>query len=359
MATLRTEVLRQDNWAQLLATEWEGLFADSLTATPFQSPAWVTTWWEVYGKRRKPWIITVRDGDQLVALFPLMLRQGAWRTLRPIGIRGSDYLQPLIRTGWEAPASAEIARCLLDAKGIDIVDLHQIRETNELALIGALVADQANCLVLNLPKTYDEYLAGLSKSLRFDCRRLEKKPFTTGEATLQQVDVNNVDQAIETFFELHAQRWRRRGLPGAFALGSIQRFHRLVAPRMAAAGHLRMQLLQFEGKAVGVLYAMHAGRTTYFYQCGFDPDQKALSPGTLLVAAAIRDAISEGDQTFDFLRGDEPYKRRWKPQQEFRNQRHLLALNPLRGQLGKTFNDASGRFEAKIRARLEGKSLLS
>ena len=346
------------DWASGLSDEWQDLFRNSSTATPFQSPEWLTTWSEVFASRRKPWVITVREGNDLVGLFPLIEGRGVWRVLRPMGIRGSDYLHPLVRTGFETSASEAISASLAESKGIDVVDLHQIRETLPLDVERAAVTEQANCLVLTLPATYDAYLSTLGKSLRFDCRRLGKAPFSTGEATVHQVSESEARDALALFFDLHKQRWRTRGLPGAFALPSIRRFHEAVVPKLARAGHLRMHVMKSQGEPVGVLYAMHAGETTFFYQCGFNPEHKSLSPGTLLVASAIRDAITEGDKTFDFLRGDEPYKRRWKPQEEFRNLRHLLALNPVRGQLGKTVNDASGRFEAKIRARLEGKGLL-
>ncbi|MGH8103052.1 MAG: GNAT family N-acetyltransferase, partial [bacterium] len=38
------------------------------------------------------------------------------------------------------------------------------------------------------------------------------------------------------------------------------------------------------------------------------------SPGFLLVAHAIEDCIRRGFHEFDFLRGEEEYKFRWKPE---------------------------------------------
>ncbi len=44
------------------------------------------------------------------------------------------------------------------------------------------------------------------------------------------------------------------------------------------------------------------------YNCGFDPAKKEWSPGVVLVALAIQQAIKQGYETFDLLRGQEPYK---------------------------------------------------
>lgn len=356
---MNVEILSDRDWADALDGEWQSLFADAPTATPFQSPEWLTTWWEVYGGWRRPHIVALKEGRDLVGLFPMLASTGAWRTLRPMGIRGSDYLHPLMRRGYEREVLGHVADHLSNSADFDLVDLHHLRETFDIPVSRGLRIEQATCLVLNLPTTYDAYLATLSKSLRFDCRRLDKKPFVTGEAKVEQVATADVPQAVDDFFELHHLRWRRRGQPGAFALKSARRFLAIAAERLAGAGHLRLTSLSSQEQRVGLLFGMHAGQTTYFYQCGFDPAHKALSPGTLLVAAAIREAISEGAAKFDFLRGDEPYKRRWKPQDEYRNLRRILALNPIRGEIGKTINDATGRLEAKIRARLEGKGILS
>ena len=70
-------------------------------------------------------------------------------------------------------------------------------------------------------------------------------------------------------------------------------------------------------------------RTTYYYQAGFDPNNGSISPGTFLVAHTIRKAIEEGSKHFDFMRGDEPYKRRWKPQHVHRNLRLIASANGL------------------------------
>ena len=57
-----------------------------------------------------------------------------------------------------------------------------------------------------------------------------------------------------------------------------------------------------------MLYCFNHGGKGYYYQGGFEPQLARYSPGTVLTAHAIRDAIDRGASEFDFLRGDEPYK---------------------------------------------------
>ena len=53
--------------------------------------------------------------------------------------------------------------------------------------------------------------------------------------------------------------------------------------------------------------------TVGLYNSGFHPDHAALSPGVVLLAHLVRDAIARGRRRFDFLRGEERYKYEFEP----------------------------------------------
>lgn len=359
---LTLERIDAHGWAERLREEWRALMADSLAATPFQSWEWASSWWSRFGGRKRPCVLAVREGRDLVGLMPLYVTRGPWRALRTMGTGQSDYLQPLARTGYEQEVAAAVGPMLDSMRGVDLIDLQQLRETHPLAQRAgpSEVKEQARCCVLDLPSSFQEYLGTLGKSLRFDARKLDKEPFVGGKARLETVRGREQTlEALEVFLSLHSRRWRRRGLPGAFALPRIARFHREFVALAAESDLLRITLLKLEGQAVGAIYAMKAGNSYFFYQSGFDPSAKALCPGTLLVAHTIRMAIDEGMSHFDFLRGDEAYKLRWKPQHTVRNVRVLRRSSALAGAAGEAFNRAGRHVEIAVRRRLEGKGLLS
>ena len=80
---------------EALRPEWDRLFASDPTATPFVSSAWAEAWLKHWDPAALPWIVTVRDGNDLVGLAPLVARtqraaaraaragQGAGRLLVP------------------------------------------------------------------------------------------------------------------------------------------------------------------------------------------------------------------------------------------------------------------------------------
>ena len=356
---LRTAVLTGPDSFQELEREWKELVAQSPGATPFQTWEWQSTWARHFARRSRLHIIALREGDDLVGLMPLIHSQRAWKTLKAIGTGSSDYLHPIAREGYEQAVSEAVVSSLGHAKGSDLIDLHQVREDKPLTNLtqGYVPIEQARCLVLDLPNTYDDYLKTLSKSLRYDVKRLDKDLFKSGRATVTQVDESQIEEGMARLLEQHRKRWRKRGLPGAF-IGRAEAFHREWAHWAIREGYLWLSLLKVDGNTIGAIYAMSLGNACYYYQAGFNPAKGAISPGTLLVASTIRRAIEEGKRTFDFLRGDEPYKMRWKAQRVLTNYRYMKAVTPVAGKVGLRWSGAGSVVESRLRARLEGRGLL-
>lgn len=327
------------------------------TATPFQTWAWQRAWWNHYRGRKGLRIFTVREGNDLVGIMPMTRSLGLWRTLRPAGVGPSDYLHPLALGGYESAVAQAVHERFTEEKDVDLVDLHQVRESSALAACswGSRI-EQAKCLVLDLPHTYDAFLSSLGKSLRYDVRKLDRECDTQRRCSIETIDASHLEEGLEIFFRLHKSRWRKRMQPGAFTSRSrafLSEWSRAAVVR----GELRLNVLRFDGNLVGALYAMAVGPSYYYYQAGFDPNFSAISPGTLLVSRTIRQAIDEGKSGFDFLRGDEPYKRRWKPQRTFANLRLLTPAAGALGRWGAAWNDAGSRIEGRVRARFEGRGV--
>ncbi len=360
---IRTRWWTGPDWVGELESPWRELSEASPSATPFQTWEWQTAWMRHLGRTKSPFVWTAHEGDDLVGLMPLVQSGGVWRVLRSMGSGASDYLHPLARAGCERAVAERLREDLRERRDVDLIDLHQIRETEPVAegwSVGGAgsqrTLEQAVCLVLDLPRSYDEFVSSLGKSLRYDVRRLDK--ICEGGLKVEDVPADELPEAMHAFFSCHRSRWRSRGLPGAFLGAKARAFHFDWALLASKRGWLRLARLKREGRIVGVIYAMALGDTVYFYQSGFEPAEKAISPGTLLVAHTVRNAIEEGAKRFDFLRGDEPYKRRWKPQHALRNVRILAPAGGILGRLAHGWNSVGFRIESRLRARLEGRGLL-
>jgi len=358
---MRATVRSGADWFEGLEGPWAELLAASRFPTPFHSLDWLRSWHEGPGSGRQPYVFLLYEGGELVGAMPLTRSRLPWRTLRSMGAGASDYLHPLVRPGYEATfAAAFMEHCTAERAG-DLLDLHQLREGDPLLSVvpNSNRTLQATCPVLELPKTFDAYLATLSKSLRYDARGLERDRLRSRRAKVRfAATEQEAERFLQCFFRLHARRWLRRGLPGAFLLGSTRAMHQRFVARAVRNDRLRLGVLEVEDQAIGAVYCMREGRTYFFYQSGFDPRFAGLSPGSVLVAETIRRAIAEGATAFDFLRGDEPYKRRWRPQRSLTNWRIIKRLSSVLGAAGEAWNRAGGKVESNVRTRLEGRGLI-
>jgi len=296
---------------------WRRLQARNPQVSPFQTWEWASLWWKHFGKGRRAQVLCVQEGDETVGIAPLYAtRTGMGRVLRWIGTGISDRLG-IVATPEREHAVAESVAEWLEAQ--PCADLHQMADGSWMARTaearGWHVTAQEKCPYVVLPETWDAYWGSLSKKTRFNIgyaqRQMQRE---LGEIQISTACEQELPAALEALFDLHTRRWRQRRLPGGFFHPRVRQFHREWARCAWQNGWLRLHLLRI-GESVGaVLYVFHFGRRAYYYLGGFEPTLARYSMGTVLTAYAIRRAIEEGCAAFDFLRGDEPYKYRWKPQ---------------------------------------------
>jgi len=307
---------------------WNDLLSSDAEATIFQTPEWFETWG---GKGR---VVTVYSGRDLVGLAAFTVCRGIVPGLR-LGVGPADYNQPIARPEVRTEVAEALTHWATQQSKYGYVSIVDIPQNQPLADRGENAGD---CLKLELPSRFGDYEATLSKSLRTDIRR--------GQGEYVPV------AGLKELFDLHSRRWRARGLPGAFAFNQGQ--HAQWAQIAHERGWLRSAVWRIDGHVAAAIYAMSYRGTTSFYQSGFDPTFRG-SPGTLMIAGAIRRAIEDGDSNFDFLRGDEPYKRRWKPTHAVPNVRKIIVPPTMLGRIGAGYRTQRERAEARLKSRFEGK----
>ena len=153
--------------------------------------------------------------------------------------------------------------------------------------------------------------AGLPHGLARNLRRYARQLNLAGSTSIERVKGSAVEDGVDAFFILHAARWERRGEGGVLSEPAVAAFHRASIPWLVDASVGRLFVMRHAGAPIGAQYVLIAGRKAFSYLSGFDPAFARFSPGALLMAHAIEDAIAAGCRTFDLLRGEEPYKASW------------------------------------------------
>jgi len=312
----RIEVISDSAALEALESEWWHLFRRCPLATPFQSPAWLITWWQVFSPGELH-VVTVRYANELIAVAPFYVEHGAARRVLPVGISLSDYIDVLIdpahlhrgiqalrhhlhhtRSEWEEWEWSElrpeaIARCL--ETPTDCSEQHEVCNvcpTLQLPLHGALNSVvPEHCL----------------RNLHGDWKRIER----VGSTCFVEASTADAECYFALLTRFVSERLQARGERHYLCDAQVQRFHRQVIPKLIDAKLLKLYAMLLNDQAIAVHYLLGDAFASYSYLTGFDQARQRLSPGTVLLGHVIEQSLRRGKREFHFLRGAEKYKYYW------------------------------------------------
>ena len=291
-----------------LRDPWDELAAQS--GNVFATWEWSATWWRHFGRGRQLLVNACRDaGGRVVAILPLYL----WvhrplRAARLLGHGPGDQLAPVCAPETRA-AAAHALRAALSRANIDVFLGEQVSRAERWSeLLGATVLRREGSPVLRIEGArWEDLLAGWSRNLREQVRRRERRLAREHELRFRLVDDGAaLESAFDALFTFHSARWRR----SAFARDQ-QAFHREFARRALERGWLRFWVLELEGQPAAAWYGFRFGGVESYYQSGRDPAWDHASPGFVVLAHSIREAVTDGMREYRFLRGGEEYKYRF------------------------------------------------
>lgn len=332
VGALRVEVCTDDREFTALGPAWGRLYRSCGAATPFQSHAWLHSWWTSYGTPGRLRLVLVRDADEhgeLRAVAPLMRAAGPLPRLVPLGGAISDFGDVLLDDEHADRAAAILAEALSEAARTALIDFREVRPGGAAERVyeqwrgpRRRVPDS---LCLELPGlSMDELTARLPaakiRQVRAKRRRLAKLGVTplitpSGE----------VDAAMRRLLELHRLQWQGRGV-------TPEHLHERFADHLVRAvgslvrsGDAVVTEFLLDGEVVAVDLTLLSPRMAGFYLYGAHPRLRERKAD---IAVMLLDACSGyaagGRRSLNLLRGDEPYKYRWHPEPVV-NQRLLLA----------------------------------
>jgi CelD/BcsL family acetyltransferase involved in cellulose biosynthesis len=316
-APFRSRTITEVSELASLEPEWWELWQKSLTATPFQSPAWLLSWCKHFAAGNA-FVLAIEFDRRLVGIAPFYCEQDQQgQCLRLMGFPVSDYHDFLIDPTFEEPTLAVLRTHLTDAGFWDVIELTELPPAAYALRMTAPVGCNESttfasaCPILSLPNTHEELARVFPARKRRALRMSRNRAARRGRMRISTPDGNTVLDTFETLVALHRHRWGSRGEPGVLADSRVQQFHRDALPALMNAGLLRFYLLQIDDRPVAAYYGLRHRHDAYGYLTGFEPAYAFESPGVILLEHAIAEATREGLHTFHFLRGREAYKYGW------------------------------------------------
>jgi CelD/BcsL family acetyltransferase involved in cellulose biosynthesis len=179
----------------------------------------------------------------------------------------------------------------------------------------AEIRQQDVCPVIKLAGSWEDYLAGIEKKQRHEIRRKIRRIESEVEARWYVIDsAEGLAEGMAAFIDLHQRSTRDKE---DFWSDDMIRFFNALAAELAEVGWFKLYFIEIDGVKAATMFCFDYNNEFLLYNSGYDPERFAnLSPGNVLVAYTIQDAIRLGRTRYDFLRGDEIYKFRFGAQAE-------------------------------------------
>lgn len=319
-----------------LASDWRGLEARA-EGSPFTSWAWVSTWLQMLPAGVATRVFRASDANGVMALGLLVDVPEEWKG-RPFG-RSSLQLQEcgvaqideisveyaglLVRSGAKAQGYRALFTHLDNAwegwrrfRVSATADGEWISATLPPRLLGYRVHRQTAYRVEfeSLRSSGTPYVSALGRNLRHNLRQT-LRAYTSAHGTVRvevAADCETASAWLEGLRALHERRWRAKGKPGAFASTFFSDFHQTLLQHQVATGFVELVRVMAGDLVVAYLYMLRWRGVLYFYNCGlnYGAVPRYDSPGSLALAAYIQHCIDNGAEGFDFLGGEQAYKRR-------------------------------------------------
>ncbi|APY87202.1 GNAT family N-acetyltransferase [Streptomyces alfalfae] len=313
---------------EALAGAWRRLYLSCAAATPFQSHAWLSSWWRSYGRPGRLRVVLVGDGDRLIAAAPLTRTRGP--VLRPLGGAISDFTDVLIDDAEREEGARALVAGLRRLAGTALIDFGEVRPGACLESVYGLwegpkraLADSP-CLELP-PLPMDELLTRLPTPRAQRTRAKIRKLSALGVES-RVVPADEVETSLHTLLHLHRLQWEGRKVTSEH-LQPRFREHLLRSMRpMVAAGEAVVTEFRLDGEVLAADLTLLSGTLAGGYLYGAHPRlrERKVDVATMLLDAATRHTGGEQRRALSLLRGNEPYKHHWRPD-PVTNQRFLLA----------------------------------
>jgi CelD/BcsL family acetyltransferase involved in cellulose biosynthesis len=286
----------------------------------FQLSQWAVPWARVFVPSSRLAVVVLADAGGLCGVLPLAAAADS-RRLRflgtPLNDRNGMLADPHhLESTWKA-ALSQLAK----------------RQWQELAFGEAPDADRRACLrmagrtgvelapepspVVPLPASWPEYEQSLSPSFRNRVRRAARQMSRMHDLSFELLEGEAViPSALISFHQRRINQWRESG-----RLRLLTPFERsegfasfLVAAgtSLARAGHLAISNLLIDGDPVASCLYLLARDTALDYMGTYERRLARLCPGQLCTLFGIRHLMDRGVRTYDFGRGDEAYKFRFR-----------------------------------------------
>ncbi|WP_435172614.1 GNAT family N-acetyltransferase [Actinacidiphila sp. bgisy145] len=334
-----------------LAPAWDRLHRSCPRATPFQSHAWLHSWWLSYGRAGRLRVVLVLRGDggtggsgstgtgggELVGAAALMRVYRPLPALVPLGGAITDFSDVLLDPaadgddggsdegderdgeGDGGPVTAALVRGLRQAAAGSVVDLREVPAGAAAERVYARWSGPKRRLAdsdcLELPGGPMAGLIARVGSSRGQRIRGHLRKIDASGVEEHDVPAAEVPAAIRTLLRLHTAQWEGRGVTPEHVRPRFAEHLGRAGAAMTRSGEALLTEFRIGGEVVAANFTVLSPTLAggYLYGADFAALRAArVDLNTLLMRHGAR-LTAAGRPVLSMLRGAEPHKSHWRP----------------------------------------------
>lgn len=322
-----------------LAPDWERLWGEDASANLFSSFEWVETWLEHFAciapdaegdggpralrrpdrdARPRPHLLVAREGEQPVAIVPLVRDQWRWGPLPArmlsLPVNGHSPASGLVAPRRVPEVASAVLEHLATAEGWDLVRLGGVPRGAALttALVerarrsGWQVGDSvlAGSSIVRVTGTWEDYLRSRSHNFRKSLGRAERAIGRIGPTSIEQHEgADAVRAAMASFVEVDRESWKAESGESIGLRQDLASFYSTVAARCAERGRAAVWILRAGEEPAAATLCVRDREWLYVLKSSFKAKfgSAYLSPTFILVGEILRDAWRRAIPGIDFL----------------------------------------------------------
>jgi CelD/BcsL family acetyltransferase involved in cellulose biosynthesis len=316
---------------------WNSLFPTTPHASFFLTYDWLAANWRHFGRDQKLRVLIPHAAGQPLGILPLCVRREKYRLST---VRVLTY--PLDNWGtWYGPIGPNPAATMMAAmqhlrttpRDWDMIELRWVAadgtaggKTARAFRTAGMFTEKSEyqwTSIVEFPKTWDEFLAGKSHSMRRQFRRTLRDLIDSGRAEYirhrpapaTEGDGDPRWDLYEMCEQVAQASWQSDVMNGnTLTHERVRGFFREAHAAASRLGMADVNVLTIDGRPAAFLYGYHYNGNVAALRTGFDAAISGL--GSALMLKCIEDSCRRGDRTIDFGPGEREHKRRLRTRTE-------------------------------------------
>ena len=320
--------------------KWQELENSAEQRNLFFSWSWCKHWWQIYAGKAEFRIITIQDGaGKWLALWPfIQVPAIAGKGLWPFSYHTQDWSCPVLKEKgfnkleeklWEA-----VDLLLQESVFLWLPLLRQGGLLNKLGSVSArkIIRKSAMRSLIVFPEqpqdrevfVQEKWGKKQSKNISYLHRKLEEQ----GKPRFHVVSSSEFDEYFPHILKIESNSWKTKERVSLFSTQGVDSLYSFILPSLIEEKKIRLTLLMFDAEAIAYEIGFLDSDSYGMHNLAFDQNYERLSPGKLLMNHNLEWANQQGFKIFDFLQGNNEYKKRLATDEEELTEASIFAKNP-------------------------------